>query len=149
MVKNPQKYLSMLKKKGFHKIIVHYEAFSTNKKLLETLFQIRDTMKMKAFIAINPETPIIKVFPLLAYVDGVLLMGVHPGKEHQDLIPEVFAKISVLRERDSKMPIQIDGGVNIKSINNLKKSGATIFNSGSFVAESKNPKKTLQLLQTA
>lgn len=149
MVKNPQQYISVLNKKGFCKVIIHYESFWDNKSLIETLFQIRDTMKMKAFIAINPETSIAKLYPLLAYVDGVLLMGVHPGKEHQKFIYRVYTKIAELRKKDSKIPIQIDGGVNIKNINHLKVCGATIFNSGSFVAESKDPKSALQLLQTA
>lgn len=149
MVKNPQKYISLLHKKGFKKLIVHYEAFWDNKSLIETLFQIRDTMKMKAFLALNPETSIAKVYPLLAYVDGILLMGVHPGREHQKFISRVYTKISELRKKDSKIPIQIDGGVNIKNLDHLKQKGATIFNSGSFVAESKDPKKALQILQKA
>lgn len=148
MVKDPEKYLSLLKQKGFQKIIIHYEAFWDNKKLLDLLFKIRDTMKLKAFVAINPETSIAKIYPILAYVDGVLLMGVHPGREHQKFITRTYHKISELRARDSKIPIQIDGGVSSRNLFRLKLHGANIFNSGSFISESKDPKSALQLLQT-
>jgi ribulose-phosphate 3-epimerase len=148
MVRRPEKYLKQAKEFGFKKIIFHYESFWNNKKAIEFTKNIKKK-GMKAFIALNPETSVAKIIPLLKEVEGILIMGVHPGREHQELIPRTFYKIKEIRKHNKSIPIQIDGGVSIKTINKLKDSGATIFNSGSYISNSDNPMKAIKNLQEA
>ena len=101
---------------------------------------------MEVFIAINPETPVMDIVHLLNKVDGVLIMGVYPGKEHQHLIPAVYDKIKELRNFKEKIIIQIDGGVRFDNIRKLKEAGADFVNSGSLVAEAENPKEIIDKL---
>jgi len=141
MTKSPEKYLLQLKQKGFKKIIFHYESTSSPEKVIEKT----KSLHLETWIAINPETKISVVFPYLKKVQGILVMGVHPGKEHQNLIPSTIKKIKQLRQK-SKIQIQVDGGVNEKTALKLFKAGANYLNSGSFVADSENPKEAIKKL---
>ena len=145
MVKNPENYIKLAKSKGFDKIIFHYEAIGRME--IDGLIEKIKRMKMKVFIALNPETDISKILPFLSKVDGVLLMGVHPGGEHKKFIPKIYSKIIKLKKFDSGIQIEIDGGVNFNNIRRLATVGANEVSSGSLVAESSNPGKTIKKLK--
>lgn len=146
MVKKPEKYLNILKNKGFSKIIFHYESYHNKKKIINFVSKIRK-LKMKAFLAVNPETNTHDVLLLSKEVDGILFMGVHPGKEHQMFIYDILEHIRQLRHFNKKINIQIDGGVNSSNISYIKRAGANLFNSGSFVSENAKPKEAILKLK--
>ncbi|MEK6879967.1 MAG: ribulose-phosphate 3-epimerase, partial [Nanoarchaeota archaeon] len=146
MTINPGKYISQLKKKGFNKIIFHYEAIKEEEKINNLIKKIKSD-NMKAIIAINPLTNIDNIIKFFDRIDGVLLMGVYPGKEHQRFISKVYQKIRILRKISKNLKIQVDGGVNLDNIGKLKKIGVDYINSGSFIANAKNPKKVLRELK--
>lgn len=148
MVKSPAKWLVTLKKKGFKKIIFHYESLKKDEKIDETI-KIIKYMEMEPALAINPETPIKKIEPFLKKIKFVQLMGIKPGKEGQKLLPETYKRIKELKKIKKTIKIQIDGGVNEKTANKLKSSGADILSTGSYAANSKDPKKAIQLLKKA
>jgi len=148
MVKNPIREIRFLKEKGFSKIIFHYEAVKKDKMMLKIL-SLTKKVALKIFIAINPETEIGEITPYLNLADGILIMGVHPGKEHQLLIPKTLKKIRELRRINKKIKIQVDGGVNEITASKLFKAGADYINSGSFISEAENPKASLGKLLTA
>ena len=141
MVKSPESWIKSLKQKGFRKIIIHYESVNPQKAL-----GLSKKNKLITFIAINPETPIKRILPFLRNVDGILFMGVHPGKEHQKFISSVYKKIKQLKKINKKILIQVDGGVNEKNISRLAKAGVNYVNSGSLISDSKNPKETYRVL---
>lgn len=142
MMYNPEKYLSNLKSKGFKKVIFHVEST----KLPEQFIAESKKLNLKCFIALNPETPLQKISPFLNKVDGVLFLGVRPGKEHQSFVSGVFKKIKSLRAVDKKIKIQVDGGVNEKVARTLFRLKVNSLNSGSFVSNSENPKGALRKL---
>lgn len=146
MCKKPETYLAELKKKGFCKIIFHEEVFHTREEVFDFIKKARKK-KLKVFIAINPKTQVWDVLPFLHSVDGVLIMGVNPGKEHQEFIPEVYKKIHDLKEFNKKTVIEVDGGINFGVAEKLKFVGADIVNSGSMVAEAHNPKEIIEQLE--
>jgi len=146
MVSNPGAWVNKLKKKGFSKVIFHYEAVD-DIKVVEIVSRIKRA-KMEAFLAVNPGTAVGFIYPYLEIVNGVLFMGVHPGKEHQSLISKVYSKIRELRDLDKNVVIQVDGGVNKKTAPLLKASGVTLINSGSFVSDADDPKKALRQLKS-
>lgn len=144
MIKNPEKYIGELKRKGFQKIIFHYGSLDYHK--IRKLIDKIKKLKMKAFIALNPENSPVEILPFLDSADGVLIMGVHPGKEHQKFIPKIYDKIKELKELKKNIKIQIDGGVNFEVARKLKKIGVNYVNSGSFVANAKKPKIAVEKL---
>jgi ribulose-phosphate 3-epimerase len=101
---------------------------------------------MQAWLAINPETPLKSIIPYTSKVQGILFLGVKPGKEHQSFIPQVYKKIQALRKINNKIPIQVDGGINNSTLPKLAKLKVNYINSGSFISDSKNPKQTYKNL---
>ena len=144
MVKDPEKYFSQLKKKGFKKIIFHYEAI---KKPEEIISKAR-SLKLETWLAINPETEIKKILPYLNLIDGILIMGVRPGKSGQRFIPLTISKIKQLRKLNKEIKLQIDGGVNFKIARKLKNLGVNNINSGTLITKSENPREILKKLET-
>lgn len=146
MVKEPEKLIKPLAKKGFKKVMFHFESVKSKKEIKGLIDSVRE-QGMSPFITLNPETSIQNIIPLLNYVDGVLLMGVHPGKEKQSFIPEVYAKIRKLKKINSSVIIQVDGGVSEETVPELARSGVDLLNSGSYVSSSKNPEKAMMKLK--
>lgn len=142
----PEKYVNDLKKKGFKKIIFHYEAIKKKYKILKFISNVRNN-GLKAIIAINPNTKVEKIKNFLNNVDGALVMGVNPGKEHQKFNIRVYNKIKRLKKFDKRIKVQVDGGVNLEIARKLKKIGVDYINSGSFVSDAEEPKKVLGELE--
>ncbi|MCX7615267.1 MAG: ribulose-phosphate 3-epimerase, partial [Clostridiales bacterium] len=74
---------------------------------------------------------------LLPLLDMVLVMTVEPGYGGQALIPETINKVKALRKeidrRGCLCEIEVDGGVTLSNIDEIKKAGAEIFVAGSAV----------------
>ncbi|MAG38242.1 hypothetical protein CMI45_02565 [Candidatus Pacearchaeota archaeon] len=148
MVKNPGEWIQDLKKKGFSKVLVHYEAVKDIDNLSRIVFLIKSE-KMKSWLVFNPETDFNRIKEVLSRmdIDGIMFMGVKPGKEGQKLDPNLIRKVSNVRNFDRKIKIQVDGGINDKNVGNLGKAGVDIVNVGSFVSQAKDPKKSFELLK--
>ena len=93
------------------------------------------TSGARASIGINPETDVHRVLPFAEYLDMILIMSVHPGFGGQEFIPEALEKLRVVRReldrRGLKVDIEIDGGVKLANIADVKAAGANVFVSGS------------------
>mgnify|MGYP001607940160 FL=1 len=146
MCSEPVKYVRDLKKKGFKKVIFHYEAVKDINKILGLILYAKSN-GLKGIIAVNPNTKINKLKDLLKEVDSILLMGVYPGKEKQKFISKVYDKIRKLRKMNKKIKIQVDGGVNLTVAKKLRKLKVNIVNTGSFVSKAENPKEALRELE--
>ena len=146
MTLNPSLYVKDLRNKGFRKVIFHYEAVNDKDKVLGLIFYIH-TQGMKAIVALNPENDIDEIKDVLNYVDGVLFMGVHPGRENQKFISKIYRKIRALRRINKKIMVQVDGGVDLKSAGKLRKLKVNVINTGSFIFESEDPKAALNDLE--
>lgn len=133
MIEEPIRYLEEFKKAGADSISVHVEAC---KDLEATIAKIKD-LGMKACVALNPETPVERVYGVLEQVDMVLVMSVHPGFGGQKLIPETLEKVTQikneLQERKLEIEIQIDGGITLENVREAILSGANVFVAGTSV----------------
>jgi len=145
MVRDPGRWIKRLKNKGFDKVIFHWDALEDEDEVKKIINEIHK-LDMEAFIAISPHIREDEIIPVIEEVDGVLIMGVRPGKERQDLLYKTYYKLENLRAMNKKVILQVDGGVNLITAKDLVKSGANILNSGSFVSKAKDPKKAYQEL---
>jgi ribulose-phosphate 3-epimerase len=97
------------------------------------LTRIRD-LGMKAGAALNPATPLSALDYVLDRIDFVLLMTVNPGYAGQRIVPFGLRKIAECRawldERGSTIPIQVDGNVSFKLIEEMTAAGADILVAG-------------------
>lgn len=124
---------------GANIVTVHYEAFENKNKLKNALKLIRGH-KALAGLSIKPNTSVEEIASFLDYVDLVLVMSVEPGSSGQKFMEETYNKVSLLKDYIGKRPIQIevDGGIVPDIAKNLKKCGADILVSGSYVYSSKD-----------
>lgn len=133
MIVNPDRYIEKFKDAGADTLTVHLETLDNPKQTFESI----KALGMKPSVSINPETPVEKVFPYIDFVEQVLVMTVHPGAGAQAYIPECTDKIKKLREeitrRNLNVDIQVDGGINMETIDTVIDAGANVFVMGSSV----------------
>lgn len=112
----------------------HVEIIKDNK----ILHKIK-SLGIKVGLAINPETKIDKLLPYIDDIDLVLFMSVNPGKGGQEFKSEVLDKIKEFKKTTNKdLIINIDGGINDKTIDVVKDAGCTLVVLGSYVTNSDN-----------
>ncbi len=101
---------------------------------------------VKLFIAINPETSLDVVTPYVNELDGVLVMSVHPGQYGAKFLPEQLEKVRAIRALSKTITIEVDGGMNDKTIGQAVDAGANQIASGSFIMKSDDPKLAYESL---
>ena len=99
----------------------------------------------KAFVVINPGTPLFK--EILPDCDGVLVMSVNPGFAGQKFIPSVLAKAQELKSI-FKGDIAIDGGINAQTAPEAVKAGAHVIITASYFYSASNPKDIVRSLKS-
>ncbi|MBQ2842558.1 MAG: ribulose-phosphate 3-epimerase [Clostridia bacterium] len=133
MIDEPLKYIEDFKKAGADIITFHAESSSP---VAETVDRIIEC-GCKAGISIKPNTPAEVVFPYLDKLSMVLVMTVEPGFGGQSFMPETMEKIKTLRaemkRRGLEIDIQVDGGINEKTVETAAAAGANVFVAGSAV----------------
>lgn len=146
MVRDPRAVIQAWRKlKTMKRVIWHVEAKLDHKKLIRECKK----WKLEVGLALNPGTPPTVVLPFLADLDGVLLLGVHPGKSGQKLIPSVKKKIKVIQTFAPKLPIGWDGGLTAGNVKSIAKLGVARLCVGSAVFEAKDPEQALKKLQAS
>jgi ribulose-phosphate 3-epimerase len=144
MIENPDSYISAFAEAGASHISVQVE---TCIHLNRTIQRIKDC-GVRAGVVLNPATPLASLEWVLEDVDYVLIMGVNPGFGGQAFIPGSLDKIKALRQqiqdRGLKILIQVDGGVNEKTIAAIAAAGTDVFVAGSAIFGSKNYQETIQ-----
>ena len=133
MIENADRYIPDFAAAGADIIAVQIEA---SVHLNRTLQLIRQN-GCKAGVVLNPSTPIDTLEWVLPDVDLVVLMSVNPGFGGQKFIPATLAKIARLRkmidEQELAIDIEVDGGVNRKTIASVAAAGADVFVAGSAI----------------
>jgi ribulose-phosphate 3-epimerase len=131
MIENPENYVEAFVKAGASSVSVHAEVCKDIPAMAKRLHDLG----ARASIGINPETDVLRVLPFAEHLDMILIMSVHPGFGGQQFIPEALEKLRVVRReldhRGLKVDIEIDGGVKLDNIAEVKAAGANIFVSGS------------------
>ncbi len=148
MVCSPNKYVKDFTKiPNVEYLTFHYEA---HRRPIDVINMIRHT-SMKVGIAINPETKVSHIIPLLNYVDEVLVMSVHPGKGGQQFMEEVLYKVETLKEikeqNGYRYIISVDGGINNENIKLVEEAGADMVVSGSYICNSDDYEERISTLR--
>ena len=129
-------------------ITVHYEACADPIKVLKDL---RSKGK-RAAIAIKPGTPVEAVLELLPFLDMILVMTVEPGFGGQkfmvDMMPKVEkARLWLNQNGLGDVWLQVDGGINLETIEIARKAGADTFVAGSAVFKADDPVQVVENLR--
>ena len=147
MIADPIKYVSRFAESGADIISFHLESQSDT---MQTIKAIRES-GAKVALAIKPATPADAVFEYLPYLDMVLVMTVEPGFGGQSFMPECADKVRIIRDKITKLgldiDVQVDGGINAETSVIVKKAGANVLVSGSYLFKAENMKETAENLR--
>ncbi len=133
MIEKPEEHLETFAKAGATTLTVHVE---TCPHLHRTLQYIK-SLGCKAGVVLNPGTAVGALEAVLGEADLVLVMSVNPGFGGQSFIPESIGRVAEIRRRldalGSPAWLEVDGGVSVETISQLKEAGATAFVAGTSV----------------
>lgn len=143
MVEPVDRIIPDFAKAGASMITFHPEA-STH--IDRSLQMIRD-LGCKSGLVFNPATPLSHLEYVMDKVDIILLMSVNPGFGGQSFIPATLDKLRQARKMidDSGYDIrlEIDGGVKVDNIREIKAAGADMFVAGSAIFGQPDYKKVI------
>lgn len=136
MVFEPANYFPALKSGGVGKVVFHFEAVD------DASATVADARRhgFLAGLAVNPETGVAAVAPLLEKFDSVLLLGVHPGFYGQKFISAVLEKVGAVKALFPALPTGVDGGVKLENMADIKRSGADFVCVGSAIFRDNDPR---------
>lgn len=134
MVEHPETYIDGLKAAGVTYVTVHQEACTHLDRVIQQIHEAG----MKAGVALNPATPVSSLECVAGIADMILIMSVNPGFGGQTFIPYALDKIRAARSLLTKCGnttavIEVDGGVNGKTVQAVKDAGADFLVAGSAV----------------
>ena len=132
MVQYPTKVIKKYAKAGANILTIHYEAFANNEILIKALKNIRKNGMMSG-IALDLETPVEVLEPIIKYCDLVLILTVKAGKGNQTFNESALKKIKAVKKMDSRVLVEVDGGMNKETAAKAVKAGADIIVSGSYI----------------
>lgn len=147
MISDPDTYAGRFRDAGADSITVHAESVHH---LHRTLQVVRGT-GARVGVSVNPHTPLSLIEHVLADVDLVLVMTVNPGFGGQRFIPQMNRKITRLRrmieDEGLEVDIQVDGGINSRTVFEAAAAGADIFVAGSAVFEAPSYREAIESLR--
>lgn len=147
MIVEPEKWVTRLRDLGVATMNIHQEACVH---LDRTIHAIKDA-GMKAAVTLNPSTPVAMLEDVISELDMVLLMSVNPGFGGQKFIENTLKKVERLRrmiaDSGSRALIEVDGGVNAKTGQQLSQAGVDILVAGSYVFANHNPEGAIHSLK--
>lgn len=147
MIDEPLKHIEDFKKAGADIITFHVESSSPAEETVDKIHECG----CKAGISVKPKTGVEEILPLLEKLDMVLVMTVEPGFGGQSFMPETMEKIKTLRSeierRGLSVDIQVDGGINEKTVEIAAAAGANVFVAGSAVFGAADPANEIEKLR--
>jgi ribulose-phosphate 3-epimerase len=147
MIVDPDRYIKTFGDLGVDHLTVHYEACPHLHRTLQAI----KAEGMKAGVAINPHTSVNLLEDTIQDIDIVIVMSVNPGFGGQSFIDNTYQKVAdlkqIIKRKNAKTLIEIDGGVNADNAKKLIDHGADVLVAGSFVFKSSNPTQTIKELK--
>jgi ribulose-phosphate 3-epimerase len=143
MITDPLRYAQAFARAGAHGLTFHVEVAPAPDAAREVIAAFRGEGIARVAIAVKPETPIEAVEPVLGEVDMVLVMSVNPGFGGQKFMPEVLPKVRWLRERGYEGYVEMDGGLNERTLPSCAEAGTNVFVAGSAIFRSRDMAGTI------
>jgi ribulose-phosphate 3-epimerase len=140
-IKKRKKYIDL-----FEIIIIHFESFKDKNEIFEVLNFLK-SKKKRIGLAINPDTSVKEIKDLIYMFDLILIMTVKPGKYGAKFLPKMLEKVKEIRKINSKVKIEVDGGMNEKTITLSRKVGVNQFVVGSKLQNASNVREVYKTLK--
>ncbi len=148
MVEHPENYIEQWIAAGAGRFIVHVETI-TKHMARQIIARAAKRGIIEVMLSSNPHTTISRLWPYLPLFSHFQVLAVEPGLAGQKFIPVTLQKAKFLRNFAPNAKIEVDGGVVPESIKAIKKAGANVVVSGSYIFNSEKPKAAFKKLQKA
>ncbi|KAI0348386.1 Ribulose-phosphate 3-epimerase [Trametopsis cervina] len=144
MVAQPEKWVNDIADAGGALYCFHLEATSDPISLISAIHD----RKMKAGVAISPDTPSTAITDEVAEAaDMLLVMTVYPGRGGQKFLERCVPKVAELRARFPDKDIEVDGGVGPKTIDVCADAGSNVIVAGTAIFNDPQPDKVIAILK--
>ena len=150
MIADPDRYIEAFAEAGASMLSVHVEVLPH---LHRTIHAIR-ALGAKAGVVLNPSTPVGAIEDIAGDVDFVLVMSVNPGFggpsfiAHSD-VKVRQARVVLDRAGNAAAPIEIDGGIDVRTAPRVVAAGARILVAGSALFHTPDPEDAVRTLRAA
>ncbi|RMC39522.1 MULTISPECIES: ribulose-phosphate 3-epimerase [unclassified Lactobacillus] len=132
MSNKPEIMVPAFVKAGADLMLLHYEAMDTAE--LNKWIDYLKQHQVRVGLVLNPDTPLTVLPPFIPKIDQLLIMTVYPGFGGQKFIAESCEKIRQAKVMlASKIPVEVDGGINRQTAKLAQEAGAEIFVAGSYL----------------
>src|SRR5690349_6022910 len=142
MIEDPARWAPPYAEAGAYNVTFHAEATD------DPVAVARDIRAAgaKAGLSVKPNTPIEPYLEILRNFDTLLVMSVEPGFGGQSFIPHVLEKARAVRRLvdsgELRLVVEIDGGINMNTIEAAAEAGVDCFVAGSAVYGTDDPAAT-------
>src|SRR6266576_6910809 len=147
MVVEPENYFESFVAAGANGMSIHTEV---SPHLQRQLNRIRE-LGCRAGAVVNPATPLTAVSEVLTDIDLLLVMTVNPGFGGQKFIKGSLDKIRRARQMlalgGSEALLEVDGGIDRKTIHSVFEAGADTFVAGNSIFAAKDPQAEIEELR--
>jgi len=148
MIEDPDRWAPAYAEAGAGSVTFHVEAAHAPIRLARAL----RTAGARAGMALKPATAIEPYADMLGELDMVLLMTVEPGFGGQSFLDVVVPKIARTRELlgpESDIWLQVDGGIDVNTVEQAAEAGANVFVAGSSVYGAADPVEAIARIRAA
>ena len=133
MIEHPLRYARMFREAGADLETFHIECADD----IDAVIAAVHGLGADVGISLKPATPAEAIFPYLDKIDLVLVMTVEPGFGGQSFMADQLPKVTAFRReitrRKLDVRIQVDGGVDGKTVGACAAAGAEIMVAGTAV----------------
>ena len=140
MVLHPEDYLQNFQQAGAQRVVFHYEATPSPQEVIS----LASGLNLRVGLAVNPDTPVSAILPLVNKIDSVLFLTVNPGFYGSQFIPEVLDKVAPLAE--TGVEIGVDGGIKDSNITRIARIGVDVIFVGSAIFLQPQPGESFRRL---
>ncbi len=145
MIDEPLRYLPDFLRAGADIVTFHAEADSNPEKTIDAILE----GGAKPSAAVKPNTPVDCLLPYLDRLFMVLVMTVEPGFGGQKFMPEVLPKVRALKERKPDLLVEVDGGINPRTVREAALAGVDACVAGTAVFGAKDMQAAIGQLKEA
>lgn len=149
MIEDPDRWALQYADAGADTVSFHVEAAQAPIRLAREL----RSRGVKAGLALRPATPVEPYLDLLPELDMLLIMTVEPGFGGQSFLEVMMPKVATARQfidaEQLPVHIEVDGGINTKTIATAFEAGADVFVAGSAVYSAPEPNEVIAELRGA
>jgi ribulose-phosphate 3-epimerase len=149
MIEDPDRYIADFRDAGADYISVHAEVLPH----LHRTIQAIKALGAKAGVVLNPSTPPSAIAEVAVDVDFVLVMSVNPGFGGQKFITASVDKVRRVRDllaaAGSRATIEIDGGIDLSTVDRVVEAGATMLVAGNAIFGTPDAERAARELRAA